>query len=106
MSTERELELKFCQVDKKKKVLLIYEKGGPLRNLIIGSDAEITFNILLGCNSLDDYIINWEEKDMRFQIIDEKGDIVDKNLTYESALMYIDSAVGKYYIMQPMKEED
>lgn len=43
---------------------------------------------------------------MTFQIIDNTGNVIDKNLSYEAALMYIDSAVGKYYIMQPMKEED
>lgn len=43
---------------------------------------------------------------MKFQIVDENGNVVDKDLSYESALMYIDSVVGKYYIMQPMKEED
>lgn len=43
---------------------------------------------------------------MKFQIIDNHGNVVDKDLSYESALMYIDNVVGKYYIMQPMKEED
>lgn len=42
---------------------------------------------------------------MKFQIRDGKGNIVDRNLSYEAALMYIDSSVGKYYIMEPMKEE-
>lgn len=43
---------------------------------------------------------------MRFQIRDGNGNIVDKNLSYEAALLYIDSCVGKYYIMEPMKEDD
>lgn len=43
---------------------------------------------------------------MSFQIIDNNGNVIDKDLSYEAALMYIDSAVGKYYIMRPMKEED
>lgn len=43
---------------------------------------------------------------MTFQIFDGNGNVVDKNLSYEAALMYIDSDVGKYYVMQPMEEED
>lgn len=43
---------------------------------------------------------------MRFQIRDGNGNIVDKNLSYEAALLYIDSSVGKYYIMEQMKEDD
>lgn len=43
---------------------------------------------------------------MRFQIRDGNGNIVDKNLSYEAALLYIDSSIGKYYIMEPMKEDD
>lgn len=44
---------------------------------------------------------------MRYQIRDvNKGVIVDQNLSYEAALMYIDSTVGKYYVMEPMKEDD
>ena len=43
---------------------------------------------------------------MKFQIRDENGNIVDRNLSYEAALLYIDSPVGKYYIMEPMKKED
>lgn len=39
---------------------------------------------------------------MRFRIIDNNGNVIDKNLSYEAALMYIDNAVGKYYIMEPM----
>lgn len=39
---------------------------------------------------------------MRFRIIDNNGNVVDKNLSYEAALMYIDNVVGKYYIMEPM----
>lgn len=41
-----------------------------------------------------------------FQIKDGNGNIVDRNLSYENALLYIDSSVGKYYIMEPMKKED
>lgn len=44
---------------------------------------------------------------MKYQIREgASGDIVDKDLSYQAALMYIDSAVGKYYIMEPMKEDD
>lgn len=43
---------------------------------------------------------------MKFQIMDGSGNIVDKNLSYEDALLYIDSTAGKCYIMEPMKEED
>ena len=42
----------------------------------------------------------------KFQIRDENGNIVDRNLSYEAALLYIDSSVGKYYVMEPMKKED
>lgn len=42
---------------------------------------------------------------MKFQIIDENGNIVDKNLSYEDAMVYIDSSVD-YYIVEPMKEDD
>lgn len=45
-------------------------------------------------------------KNMKFQIGDENGNIVDKNLSYEDALLYIDSTAGKCYIMEPMKEDD
>lgn len=43
---------------------------------------------------------------MKFQIRDGNGNVVDRNLSYESALMYIDCSVGKYYIMEPMGEND
>lgn len=44
---------------------------------------------------------------MKYQIRDgNSGDVVDRNLSYQAALMYIDSSVGKYYIMEPMKEDD
>lgn len=42
---------------------------------------------------------------MKFQIRDGNGNIVDRNLSYEAALLYIDSSVGKYYIMEVMKED-
>nr|DAF83601.1 MAG TPA: hypothetical protein [Caudoviricetes sp.] len=43
---------------------------------------------------------------MKFQIKDENGNIVDRNLSYEAAMLYIDSSVGRYYIMELMKEAD
>lgn len=43
---------------------------------------------------------------MTFQIRDQHGNVVDKNLSYEDALMYIDNSIGKYYIMEAMKEDD
>ena len=43
---------------------------------------------------------------MKFQIRDRNGNIVDRNLSYESALMYIDCTIGRYYIMELMKEEE
>lgn len=43
---------------------------------------------------------------MMFQIRDKNGNIVDRNLSYEDAMVYIDSSVGRYYIMEPMKKED
>lgn len=45
-------------------------------------------------------------KNMKFQIRDGNGDVVDKNLSYEDAWLYIDSSAGKRYIMEPMKEDD
>lgn len=43
---------------------------------------------------------------MNFQIRDQNGNIVDQNLSYEAALLYLDSSIGKYYVMEPMKKED
>lgn len=43
---------------------------------------------------------------MKFQIKDGNGDIIDQNLSYEAALMYIDNSIDKYYIMEPMKRDD
>lgn len=42
----------------------------------------------------------------RFQIRDwETGDIVDRNLSYESGLLWLDHTNGHRYIMEPMKED-
>lgn len=42
---------------------------------------------------------------MTFQIRDGNGNIIDRNLSYEAAMLYIDSSVGKYYVMESMKED-
>lgn len=42
---------------------------------------------------------------MRYQIINRRGNVVDRNLSYDEALMYIDSTVGKFYTMKPMKDD-
>lgn len=43
---------------------------------------------------------------MTFQIRDKKGNIIDKNLSYEEALMWIDQPFGNRFTMEPMKEDD
>lgn len=43
---------------------------------------------------------------MKFQIIDENGNVVDRNLSYEDAMVYIDCSVDQHYIMEPMKGDD
>ena len=43
---------------------------------------------------------------MKFQIRDENGNIVERNHSYEAALLYIDSSIEEYYVMEPMKKED
>lgn len=47
---------------------------------------------------------------MRFQIIDNHGNVVDQDLTYEEALMWVDSHETNYlfnsYSIRPMKESD
>lgn len=42
----------------------------------------------------------------KFQIKDIDGNVIDKDLSYEKALLYIDNSVGKWYTMEIMKEED
>lgn len=42
---------------------------------------------------------------MTFQIKDQNGNIVDKYLTYEDALLYTESLDGSY-AMEIMKEDD
>lgn len=106
-------------VEKSFKIKIQYDTNTPVSNRKISSmqvyDEEMLINMFTGHNADDIFKIltgqesikNFRRKiKMNFQIIDNNGDIVDKNLSYESALMYIDNVVGKYYIMQPMKEED
>lgn len=50
--------------------------------------------------------VKLERENMKFQIRDGNGNIIDKNLSYEEAWLYIDSSAGKCYIMEPMKEDD
>lgn len=50
--------------------------------------------------------VKLERENMKFQIRDGNGNIIDKNLSYEDAWLYIDSSAGKCYIMEPMKEDD
>ena len=49
---------------------------------------------------------NGKKHILKDSIRDKNGNIVDRNLSYEDAMVYIDSSVGKYYIMEPMKKED
>lgn len=41
-----------------------------------------------------------------YQIKDKNGNIVDRGLTYEEALMWTDQSFGNRYTMCPMKEGD
>lgn len=43
---------------------------------------------------------------MVFNIKDQHGNVVERGITYQEALMYIDSNVGKYYVMEPVKEDE
>lgn len=43
---------------------------------------------------------------MTFKVKDENGNIIDKHLSYEHALLYVDSSTGRRYTMEPMKEDD
>lgn len=94
-------------------IITIYnDDKSKLIKTITGTEAEILRTALISMDSLGEILQSYRlypkkgEDDMRFQIIDNNGNVVDKDLSYESALMYIDSVVGKYYIMQPMKEEE
>lgn len=78
----------------------IYEEG-RLINILVGYNADDIEKILKGEEDISNYRLKNKKGDdeMRFQIIDNNGDVIDKDLSYESALMYIDNVVGKYYIM-------
>lgn len=43
---------------------------------------------------------------MKFQIRDGNGNIVDRNLSYEAAMVYIDNSVDNNYVVEPMGEDD
>lgn len=45
-------------------------------------------------------------KRMRFQIVDGHGNVVDRNLTYEEAVLWIDQTDGDSYAMEPMKRRN
>lgn len=94
-------------------VIAIYNSDkSELIKTITGTEAEILQTVLFSTDSLGDVLQNYRfypkkgDDAMKFQIIDNNGNVVDKDLSYESALMYVDNVVGKYYIMEPMKEED
>lgn len=44
--------------------------------------------------------------DVRFQIIDKCGNVVDQNLSYDEALMWIDQPFGNRFTMEVMKEDE
>lgn len=41
----------------------------------------------------------------KFQIRDDNNNVVDRDLSFEEALMWIDNSIGSY-IMEPMKEKE
>lgn len=44
---------------------------------------------------------------MKYQIKNLFGDIVDKDLSYEEALIWVENSItGRLYSMEPMKESD
>lgn len=43
---------------------------------------------------------------MRYQIRDNKGNIIDQNLSYDEALMWTDQPFGNRFTMELMKEDD
>lgn len=43
---------------------------------------------------------------MKYQIKDGKGNVVDRSLSYEDALMWTDQPFGNRFKMETMKEED
>lgn len=40
---------------------------------------------------------------MRYQIRDDAGNIVDQNLSYDEALLWVDQSFGGHFTMEPMK---
>lgn len=43
---------------------------------------------------------------MKYNIKDQHGNIVDHDISYQEALMYIDNSIGKYYIMEPIEDDE
>lgn len=43
---------------------------------------------------------------MKYQIRDNKGNIIDQNLSYDEALMWVDQTFGNCFTMELMKEDD
>lgn len=41
---------------------------------------------------------------MKYQIKDTEGNIVDQNLSYEQALLWIDNSISEGYVIEKMKE--
>lgn len=53
---------------------------------------------------IDQWIDNWNEF-LKFQIKDQRGNIIDKGLSYEEALMWTESSKSQFE-MEEMKEDD
>ena len=77
-------------------------------NSYIAEEAEILYEILIGVKTLRQVIAEYGGNmcEMKYRIRDAKKNVVDQNLSYEEALMYVDNSVGDGYIMEPMKEDD
>lgn len=74
---------------------------------------ENAFNNFTRCDNILEYVRNSTRNfiegvigDMKFQIRDRKGNIIDQNLSYEEALMWTDQSFGNRFTMEPMKEDD
>lgn len=97
------------------KFILDPEEGPMCQTIITKETAEAFVKILLTVytdmlksirKEINKHVDEEIRRNLEFQIKDEDGNIVDQNLSYEAALLYIDSSVGKFYVMEPMKKED
>lgn len=90
--------------------ILITEYDDILRSIKEEIDElfedEMGRNFLHICMLENDSVSEKEKRNTEYQIKNEEGDIIDKNLSFEEAILYIDGTHGKRYIMQPMKESD